>query len=354
MRELTIAGQRIADDAPTWVIAEIGNTHQGSLETAHGLIELVARTGAQAIKFQKKTIHALYTPAMLRQAYQHEHSFGPTYGEHKAALELDEGALRACFGEAHRVGLVAFATPFDEHAIDALMRLDVPCFKVHSGGLKDTPLLRALSNTEKPLIVSTGGATQDDLDRAFDTLVVRPAPFAFLHCTAAYPVRDFAELNLAAILTMRDRYKDTVIGWSGHDSGIAMALLAHAAGARIIEKHVTLNRAMKGTDHAFSLEGPGLTKLVRDLRRAELAWGDGVKRPWPSEAAALAKMSRVIVAATDLPSGHRLRPQDLDLRIAGDGLPPYLFEDLIGFPLATNIRQDEPLRFSHLQGMVQA
>jgi N-acetylneuraminate synthase/sialic acid synthase len=352
VRELTIAGQRIADDAPTWVVAEIGNTHQGDLAVAHHLIEAVARCGGAAVKFQLKTVELLYTRRVLEAPYAHEHSFGATYGAHKAHLELSDTALQACFAEARRCGIVPFATAFDELAVDRLMRLDPAAFKVHSGGVTDTPLLRCVASTGKPIIVSTGGATWADVDRVVEVLTPRCRAFALLHCTAAYPVRDVAELNLQAIAKMRDRYPGTVIGWSGHDSGIAMALLAYSLGARIIEKHVTLNRNMQGTDHAFSLEPVGLTKLVRDLRRAELAQGDGEKRRYASEDQALAKMSRTLVAAVDLRRGHILQPDDIDLKIAGEGLPPYLFEDVIGFPLACPIAEDEPITFAHLKGAI--
>ncbi len=143
-----------------------------------------------------------------------------------------------------------------------------------------------------PIILSTGGGTLADIHAAVGILTAHKAPVAILHCTAAYPVRDFAELNLACIPMLRSEFPEFVIGWSGHDSGIAMSVMAYALGARIIEKHFTSNRANKGTDHAFSLEPSGLTKLCRDLSRSHLAMGDGIKRYLPSEVAPVAKMRR--------------------------------------------------------------
>jgi N-acetylneuraminate synthase/sialic acid synthase len=144
----------------------------------------------------------------------------------------------------------------------------------------------------KPVIVSTGGGTFADVDAAVDILDAGPSPFALLHCTASYPVWNYAELNLLAIVEMRARYPGIVIGWSGHDNGIAMAMVAYAYGARIIERHFTLNRASKGTDHAFSLEPGGMQKMCRDLERAHEANGDGIKRLYESERKPLAKMRR--------------------------------------------------------------
>ncbi len=197
-----------------------------------------------------------------------------------------------------------FATAFDEASADFLMRLDVPAIKVASGSVTDGPLLRHVATLGVPLIVSTGGSTWADVDAAVNILHNGRSSLALLHCTAAYPVHDFHELNLRAIIEMRARYPEIVIGWSGHDSGIAMSLVAYTLGARIIEKHFTLNRALKGTDQAFSLEPVGLTKLCRDLARAHAALGDGVKRLYESEHAPLAKMRRQITRAGWQITGH--------------------------------------------------
>lgn len=296
MRALTLAGHRIADDEPCYVIAELGHNHGGDVATAKQLIKKAAACGATAVKLQKRHNGTLYAAALLGRPYDNEHSFGATYGEHREALEFDAAAYRTCRAEAAIRGVDFFATAFDEASADFLALLNVPAFKIASGGVTDLALLRYVSTMGKPVIVSTGGATFEDVDAAVNVLSAGSAPFALLHCTACYPVLNYAELNLLAIVAMRERYPDTVIGWSGHDSGIAMALVAYTYGARIIEKHFTLNRALKGTDHAFSLEPSGLRKLTRDLARAHDATGDGVKRPYESERKPLAKMRRI---ATD-------------------------------------------------------
>ena len=289
MRELVIDGRRIADDTPCYVVAELGNTHNGSLDIAKQLIDACAKAGVDAVKFQKKTIEQLYTLALLSKPYDSEVSFGATYGKHKQALELNADEITICAEEASAGDVSCFATGFDEHAIDDLMRVGVPCLKIHSGGLTDPPLLRHAARQGVPLILSTGAATCDDIDKALD--VIGNVPHAILHCTASYPVAS-DELNLRVILTLRERYPETVIGFSSHATGIWPSLVAYAFGARIIEHHVTLSRAMKGTDHGFSLEPKGLATLVEDLTSLRLALGDGVKRIYRSEWSAIGKLRR--------------------------------------------------------------
>src|SRR6266571_1551808 len=288
-----IGGRHIADEEPAWVCAELGSNHGGHLPTAIQMIKIAVQCGVSACKLQKRENVTLYTHALYDQPYAHEHSFGSTYGEHRQALEFGWNEYVACRGVAKAHGIAFFATAFDETSADFLMELEVPAIKIASSGLTDVWLLRHVAGLQVPIILSTGGGTIEDVDEAVNTLLTGSSPFALLHCTAAYPVFDYTELNLRAIVTMRERYPEVVIGWSGHVSGIAMAVLAYAYGARIIEQHFSLNRAMKGTDHAFSLEPAGLRKLCRDLDRAYQATGDGVKRRYPSEYGPLSKMRRV-------------------------------------------------------------
>jgi N-acetylneuraminate synthase/sialic acid synthase len=168
-----------------------------------------------------------------------------------------------------------------------------------------------------------------------------------MQCTSGYPCA-FEEMNLRVITTYRERFPDIVIGLSAHDSGIAMALVGYVLGARVIEKHFTLNRAMKGTDHAFSLERPGLRRMVRDLRRARLTLGDGVKKPYPSEARPMYKMGKKLVAARDLPSGHVLTRKDVAIKSPSDGLPPYELERVLGRRLQRPLAEDENIAFDAL------
>lgn len=289
---LTIGKRTFTADAPCYVIAELGHNHGGSLATAQQMIQAAADSGASAVKLQKRDNQTLYSAAMLRQPYENENSYGATYGAHRQALEFGDYAYQTCSDTARVLRLGFLATAFDEPSADFLVRRGVDAIKIASGGLTDDPLLRYVASLRVPVILSTGGGEARDIDHAVQIVTAQHDQLAVLHCTAAYPVTHFEELNLRCILTLRERYPDLVIGWSGHDVGIAMALIAYAFGAQIIEKHFTLSRASKGTDHAFSLEPQGLRKLVRDLDRAHEALGDGVKRFYPSEVSPISKMRR--------------------------------------------------------------
>lgn len=333
MRSLTIDGRLIDDASGVYVIAEIGHNHQGSLDRAKDLLRAAADCGVDAVKVQKRANRSLYTRVLYDAPYDNENSFGATYGEHREALELDADQLRELQALARELGIAFFSTAFDGESADLLAELGMPAYKIASGDLRNTPLLRHVAALGKPMIVSTGGATIDDVDRAVATILPLNPQLCLLQCTAAYPV-ETEELNLGVIATYRERYPAVVAGLSDHQDGIAMSLVAHMLGARVIEKHFTLSHTWKGTDNAFSLMPEGMRKLVRDLARVPVAIGDGVKRPLPSEAKPLVKMGKKLVAARDLPAGHVLAPGDLVAKSPADeGLSPSELERLLGCAL---------------------
>ena len=210
----------------------------------------------------------------------------------------------------------------------------MPAFKIASGDLTNTPLLRHVARIGRPMFVSTGGGTLEDVERAVDTILPLNQHLCVMQCTASYPA-EVEELNLGVIETYRERFPELVIGLSDHQSGIAMSMVGYMLGARVIEKHFTLNHAWKGSDHAFSLMPEGMRRLVRDLRRVPEAVGDGVKRPLESEERPLEKMGKKLVAARDLPAGHVLGSGDLVAKSPADGgLPPYELDELLGRRLA--------------------
>ena len=343
MRELTIDGRRVGDDAGCFVIAEIGHNHQGSVEKAKDLFRAAKDVGVDAVKLQKRDNRRIFTRELYESLYENENSFGATYGEHREALELDQDAYRELRDYATELDLVFFATAFDETSADLLEELDLPAYKIASGDLHNTPLLRHVASFGKPLVLSTGGATLEDVDRAVETVLPINPRLCLLQCTAAYPAA-VEELELGVITTFRERYPDVVVGLSDHQDGIAMALVAYMLGARLIEKHFTLSHTAKGTDHAFSLMPEGMRKLVRDVRRVPAAIGDGVKRPLPSEEKPLQKMGKKLVAARALPVGHVLAAGDLVAKSpAGGGLPPYELDALLGRPLTRALAAEETI-----------
>jgi len=345
MRELTIDGRLISDDRPCYIIAEIGNNHGGSAMTAGIIIEEMAAAGVDACKLQKRSNATLYTAEAYDAPYAHEHSFGPTYGAHREALELTLAGYQACQDEANAMGIALFATAFDEAAADFLMRLEVPAIKIASGDLTNTPLIRYCARFGVPLIVSTGGGTIDDIDRAMEAC--GSCPRAILHCTASYPLAP-VDANLAVIPALRARYPETVIGWSSHSPGLTLSYMAYGLGARILEQHVTLNRASKGSDHGFSLEPQGVRKLVEDLAQMRAALGSPVKQRLACETEPLWKMAKALYAAHDLSAGHILRDGDLARKSPADGLPPYMEPSIIGRRLMRPLAKDEAITDQHL------
>jgi sialic acid synthase len=345
---LRIGETEISHASDCYVIAEIGHNHQGSIEQAKKLFEAAHRCGANAVKLQKRHNRSLYTADFYNRPYDNENSFGPTYGAHREALEFSREEYVELQAYAAELGIAFFATAFDFRSVELLAELDMPAYKIASGDLTNTPLLRVVAELGKPMIVSTGAATLDDVRRAYETVADVNSQIAILQCTAGYPT-EWDELDLRVIETYRALFPDAVVGYSGHDNGIAMALVAYVLGARIVEKHFTLNRAMRGTDHRFSLEQPGLTKLVRDLRRARVALGDGTKNMHPSESEPGVKMSKKLVAAADLPAGHVFRAQDIALKSPGDGLPPYELDRFVGRMLRHPVREDAALTFELLE-----
>jgi len=349
MRELVIGGTRVADDTGCYVIAEVGNNHQGSLDRAMELIAAAKECGVDAVKLQKRSNRTLYTRALYEQPYDNENSFGPTYGAHREALEFGRDEWLELGRFARELELPLFATAFDEESADFLAELDTPAFKVASADIVNTPLLRRIAGHGKPIVLSTGGATLEDIDRAVAAILPLNEQLCILQCTAAYPV-EVEELNLSAITTLRARYPELVIGLSDHQNGISMALVAYMLGARVIEKHFTLNHAWKGTDHAFSLMPEGMRKLVRDLRRVPDALGDGVKRRLPEEEKPLVKMGKKLVAARALPGGHVLRVGDLVAKSPADGgLPPYELDRLLGGRLRRPLGVEEDVSLADVE-----
>jgi sialic acid synthase len=346
MKELIIDSVTVNDASACFVIAEIGHNHQGDLTKCKELFRLARDAGANAVKLQKRDNRSLYTREMYEKPYDNENSFGPTYGRHREALEFGRPEYEELQRYARELGITFFATAFDISSADFLAELDMPAFKIASGDLRNIPLLQHVARLDKPVIVSTGGATLSDVERAYEAIMPINPRLAILQCTAGYPAA-FEELDLRVITTYRDRF-DAVVGLSSHDNGIAMAPAAYVLGARIIEKHFTWNRAAKGTDHPFSLEPVGLRKLVRDLQRVRSALGDGTKKVYPSEQGPILKMSKKLVAARDLPTGHVLGPEDVALKSPGDGLPPHMLDVVVGRTLLRPLKADDPIQLAAL------
>ncbi|HLB03590.1 MAG TPA: N-acetylneuraminate synthase family protein [Gaiellaceae bacterium] len=345
MPELHVDGKRIWDDGPAYVIAEIGHNHQGDLEKAKALIHAAKESGVDAVKFQKRDNKRLFTRAFYDSPYENENSFGATYGEHREALELGKSDWFELSRYSREEGVAFVAAAFDEPSADFLAELGVDAFKFASGDLLNVPFLRYVAALGKPLLLSTGGGTIEDIDRAVQAIAPLNRELCVLHCTASYPA-EVEDLNLSVIVTLKERFPELVIGLSDHHNGIAMAPVAYMLGARVFEKHFTLNHAWKGTDHAYALMPDGMRRFVRDLHRVPAALGDGMKRRLPSEEGPLRKMGKKLVAARDLPAGHVLAAEDVIAKSPADGgLSPYQLDELVGKRLLHPLSFEQDVTF---------
>jgi len=268
-----------------YIVAEIGCNHQGRLETAREMMRVAAECGVNAVKFQKRTLSEM-PPGLMKSVYNGPNSFGKTYGEHREALELDieqHGKLREWCREC---GVGYICTPYDVPALYEVAGLGPDYIKIASCSLTEIPLLKAAKESGFPLIVSTGMSTSAEVLNA--VLLLRGADVTLLQCTSCYPC-DEANVHLRVMCAYRDAY-ELPVGLSDHTRGLAVSMAAAALGATMIERHFTLDRTWKGTDHAASLEPSGLKKLVRDCRNIELALGDPEKRRLECEESAWRKL----------------------------------------------------------------
>ena len=345
-RKLVIRDKVVTQDSVGYVIAEIGHNHQGNMDTCKAMFRAALDAGADAVKLQKRDNRALFTAEMYDSPYNSENAYAPTYGTHREALEFSKQQYAELKDYADGLGILFFSTAFDRPSADLLQEIDMPMFKIASGDLTNTPLLKHVARFGKPMIISTGGATFEDAQRAYDAIMPINPNLCIMQCTSGYPP-PYEQLNLKVIETFMETFPDIVIGFSSHDSGIAMPLIGYMLGARVFEKHFTLNRAWKGTDQAFSLEPAGLKRVVRDLHRTVEALGDGSKVPYESETRPLNKMVKRMVAARDLPAGHVLVEADFDYRIpveakiTANALQPFWVDHFVGKTLKTAVPAQE-------------
>ena len=286
---VSIGSRVIGGGRPAYVIAEIGLNHNGDVDIAKKLIDVAARAGADAVKFQKRTPE-ISTPEHMRDVPRETPWGVMSYLDYRRRVEFGRDEYVEIGDHATMLGLDWFASPWDVPSVAFLEDLNVVAHKVASASLTDTELLVALRETGKPIILSTGMSTIEQIDRALDTLGTDRV--VLMHATSTYPLEP-EEANLRVIATLRDRYPGVPVGYSGHERGLQISLAAVAIGAVAVERHITLDRTMWGSDHAASLEPTGLEHLVRDIRVIERALGDGVKRVFDSERAPMAKLRRI-------------------------------------------------------------
>lgn len=347
-RNLVINGKTVSDESDCYVIAEIGHNHQGDLEKAIDLFHAAKMAGVDAVKLQKRDNKALFTKAAYDKPYENENSYGATYGEHREFLEFGKKEYKTLAALAKELGLDFFSTAFDIPSADFLQEFEPPLYKIASGDLRNTPLLKHVAKFGKPMIISSGGATMDDVRRAHDAIMPINTQLCILQCTATYPT-EAEDMNLRVITTLREAFPGVVVGLSDHYNGISMAVASYVLGARVFEKHFTLNHTWKGTDHALSLEPIGMHKMVRDLQRARQALGDGVKTILPKEVPAITKMGKSLFAATALKAGQVITEKELAFKSPGGGIAPFDMDKVLGRTLKVDLAEDAMFRLEDLK-----
>src|SRR6266536_897189 len=338
---INLNGTSVGNGYPTYIVAEIGQNHNGDIKIAKRLIDMAIRCGANAVKFQKRDIASELTKEAFNKPYDNPNSFGKTYGEHRMFLELSEKQHLELKEYAIAVGITYFCTPCDVPSVELLERIGCPFYKVASRDLTNIPFLKKLGEINKPVILSTGMADIDDINDALKALNKDRKSVVIMQCTSEYPCK-IENVNLNAIETLRNTFK-CMIGLSDHTSGVIVSAAASVLGAKLIEKHITLDRTMKGTDQPGSLEEAGLKKLVEYIRGLELAMGDGVKVANPATKSAKEKLSRSITSKHPIPAGTIVTEEMLCLKSPGIGLKWKQKDILVGRKAMHDIEADVTL-----------
>jgi N-acetylneuraminate synthase len=289
-RELKIGNRKVGDGHPVYVIAEIGINHNGDLETAKRMIDAAVHAGADAVKFQKRTPEVATPPDQKDQMRETPWGY-ITYLEYRYKVEFDEAQYREIDRYCRGRKIDWMVSVWDEPSVDFMEGFDTPAYKIPSASLTDFNLIRKARSTGKPLILSSGMSTMEQVKKGIE--VAGGSDLVMMHCTSTYPCEP-EELNLRMVGTLRNEFPKIPIGYSGHEVGLVPTAVAVAFGACMVERHLTLDRAMWGSDQAASVEPSGFERLVKYIRVTESALGDGVKKVYESEMGSMKKLRRVV------------------------------------------------------------
>ncbi len=335
--------KRIKDGKNTFIIAEAGVNHNGSLAMAYKLINAAVACGCDAVKFQTFKTHEVISRKAPKARYQQQTtSLRESQFDMVKKLELDEKAHRLLKVHCDKKGILFLSTPFDRSSVDLLDGLGVPLFKIPSGEITNIPFLQYVARKKKPLILSTGMSTLKEVKQAVDVIVtVGNRQLVLLHCVTAYPA-PLAQANLKAIATLHKAF-DLPVGYSDHTLGIDASLAAVVLGAKVIEKHITIDKGLPGPDHQASLEPAELKEMVKRIRSMEEALGNGIKKPVACELENIMIARKSLVASRAIPAGHRIMPEDVAIKRPGSGILPAELPYVIGRKTRRAIGEDDVL-----------
>ncbi|MBW2056233.1 MAG: HAD-IIIA family hydrolase [Deltaproteobacteria bacterium] len=338
-KAIDVAGRLIGESQPCFLIAEIGNNHQGEVELARTLIDISGEAGVDAVKFQKRDNRTLLTREGFHKSYGGTHSFGRTYGQHREYLELSKDDFASLKEYAESKGLIFFSSVWDEKSVDVLESIGVALYKIPSADLTNIRLVEKVAEIGKPTILSTGMSFLHEIDSAVHLFLKRNENLILMHCVSVYP-HPPALANMRVIETLRQRYH-LPVGYSSHEEGILVTSAAPLLGAVAIEKHVTLDRNMRGSDHRASIEKEELVRMVSLIRLYDKARGDGIKTLLPDEIESRKKLGKSIVAKRDIEKGEVLNWRNITYRCANNGMYTLDLKDVLGKVSSCNIKRDE-------------
>lgn len=285
-KTVNIANKVIGDGHPCFITAEIGINHNGSVNRAKSLIDMAFSVGCDAVKFQKRTVDVVYTKEEL--AKERQSVFGETNGDLKRGLEFGYEQYKEIDEYCKQKGIIWYASCWDEGSVDFIEQFDTPCYKIASASLTDDNLLKYVRKTGKPIFLATGMSTMEQIEHAVG--VLGEDNLIIYHCTSTYP-SELNEINLKVITTLREKY-NCPVGFSGHEKGILPSIMSAMLGANAVERHITTDRTIWGSDQAASLERDGIYRVVRDIRQINTILGDGVKKVYDSELPIIKKLRR--------------------------------------------------------------
>ena len=339
----------LIEDKP-FIIAEVGQNHQGDLELAREYIKVFANAGADAVKFQTRNNKYLFSEEAYLAPYGSENAFAETYGAHREKLELNPDFLPILKEDCMKYGVKFMSTPFDEPSLEILKQLDADIIKIASFDLGNLPLINRISKLGKPVVISVGGGKIDQIRSSVNLLIENGIDLSILHCVSEYPC-EYNRLGLENIQTLMNEFPNCTIGSSDHFNGTLSGPIAYLLGARVFEKHVTLNRAWKGTDHSFALEAEGFRKFVRDIKRVKYMLPQKPKSEIGEEKV-FKKLGKSLVALDNLSKGAMLTIDNLSGKIfSSQFIPVRESNQVIGRILNRDIKSGEPINISDLESL---
>lgn len=340
-------GHKDIGDEP-FVIAEVGQNHQGDLDKAREYIKIFATEGADAVKFQTRNNKYLFSQEAYEASYDSENAFAETYGAHREHLELKPQWLSILKEDCIKCGVKFMSTPFDEPSLELLEKIDVDILKIASFDLGNLPFINRIARMGKPVVMSVGGGKIDQIRSSIEVLLENHDEVALLHCVSEYPC-EYNRLGLDNIERLIAEFPQCTIGLSDHFNGTLSGPVAYLKGARVFEKHVTLNRSWQGTDHSFALEPEGFRKFVRDIKRVR-----HMMPPKPVDdlgnERVFKKLGKSLIAYSDIKAGDRLTLDNLSGMIfSGQYIPVRESNLVIGLIALRDIEKGEPIQYADLQ-----